>query len=80
MGILIVSAAVLVLTVVLAAYTHEGSWLVYFESLAHVGPAQGGTTDQARGVTHAVSPKVSSKKERIVAVPSTGSNHAKVVH
>ncbi len=80
MVLLMISAAVLVLTVALAACTHEGSWLVYFESLAGVSPAQTETADQVGAVTRNASSQTSPKKERIIPVPSIGIAHAKVAH
>ena len=38
MATLIIGAAILVATVVIAARTSEGSWLIYFESIAKEAP------------------------------------------
>jgi hypothetical protein len=70
MTTLVIGLAVLVVTVVLASYTHEGSWLVYFESLAESEHLVG-EAEEEKSRVHTLSNVPTTKgQDRITALPN----------
>ncbi len=70
MATLVVGLAVLVVTVVLASLTHEGSWLVYFESLAESEYPVGEAKEEKSRVHTLANVPSTKHQDRITALPN----------
>ena len=76
---LIVVPVVLILTVVWAARTHSGSWLVYFESIARAQDASARVEDEMPVTHQNLVSTGETEADRVISLPKKNVEHSRSV-